>query len=202
MNDNDVIVINTNSPTRYTSIQEKIESLPVFSNFDNSNKLLQTQLPEFDITQILQPEIQKFIKRLKKTMVEYRGLGLSANQCGFKFRMFVMGSDEDQIVCINPTIKEKGDIDDMPEKMREGCLSYPGLFLYVPRYKKILAEYYDEKGKIQTSWFEGLTAHVYQHELDHMNGILYTEHVGPLALKLAKDKREKFIKSLKRRQVK
>lgn len=200
MND-DVIVINTNSPTKIVNQEQRIESLPVFSNFDNSNKVLFESLPEFDVTQIDKPEIQLFIKRLKKTMVDYRGLGLSANQCGYKFRMFVMGSEHEQMVCINPLIKEKGDIDEMPDKMREGCLSYPGLFLYVPRYKKVLAEYHDEMGNIKTQWFEGLTAQVYQHELDHMNGIVYTEHVGPLALKMAKDKRQKFMKTLKRKQA-
>ena len=132
---------------------------------------------------------------MKKTMVDYGGLGLSANQCGYRFRMFVMGSKDEQIVCINPRITDK--FDD-PIKLREGCLSYPGMYLYVPRYKKIEVEYHDENGKLNKEIFEGITAHVFQHELDHMNGIVYTEHVGPLALKMAKDKQSKLVNKIKK----
>jgi len=187
------LVINT-SPTKVVN-KNIIEVLPVFSNFDNKNKFLLERLPEFDVDQVQTMEIQNLIMRLKKTMVDYNGLGLSANQCGYKLRMFVMGSSEEQMVCINPLIKEKyGD----PIKKREGCLSYPGMYLYVPRYEKIEVEFHDENGILQNRIFEGLTAHVFQHELDHMNGIVYTEYVGPLALKMAKDKQVKLIKKIKK----
>ena len=187
------LVINT-SPTRVTQ-PAPIEPLPIFHNFNENVKVLSEQLSEFDVDQITTPEIQTFIKRLKKTMVDNSGLGLSANQCGYKFRVFVMGSPEEQIVCFNPRITEKhGD----PVKMREGCLSYPGLFLYVPRYQKIEVEFNDETGKLRNEIFDGITAHVFQHELDHMNGIVYTEHVGPLALKMAKDKQVKLINRIKK----
>ena len=126
------LVINT-SPTKVVR-EQPIEVLPVFSNFDNSNKFLLEEIPEFDLDELPKQEMQTFIRRLKKTMVDYGGLGLSANQCGYRFRMFVMGSKDEQIVCINPRITDK--FDD-PMKLREGCLSYPGMYLYIPRYKKI-----------------------------------------------------------------
>ena len=187
------LVINT-SPTKVVR-EQPIEVLPVFSNFDSSNKLLLEMIPEFDLNELHKQEMQTFIRRLKKTMVDYGGLGLSANQCGYRFRMFVMGSKDEQIVCINPRITDK--FDD-PMKLREGCLSYPGMYLYVPRYKKIEVEYHDENGKLNKEIFEGITAHVFQHELDHMNGIVYTEHVGPLALKMAKDKQSKLVNKIKK----
>lgn len=187
------LVINT-SPTKVVR-EQPIEVLPVFSNFDSSNKLLLEMIPEFDLNELPKQEMQTFIRRLKKTMVDYGGLGLSANQCGYRFRMFVMGSKDEQIVCINPRITDK--FDD-PIKLREGCLSYPGMYLYVPRYKKIEVEYHDENGKLNKEIFEGITAHVFQHELDHMNGIVYTEHVGPLALKMAKDKQSKLVNKIKK----
>jgi peptide deformylase len=187
------LVINT-SPTKVVR-EQPIEVLPVFSNFDSSNKLLLEMIPEFDLNELHKQEMQTFIRRLKKTMVDYGGLGLSANQCGYRFRMFVMGSKDEQIVCINPRITDK--FDD-PIKLREGCLSYPGMYLYVPRYKKIEVEYHDENGKLNKEIFEGITAHVFQHELDHMNGIVYTEHVGPLALKMAKDKQSKLVNKIKK----
>ena len=187
------LVINT-SPTKVVR-EQPIEVLPVFSNFDSSNKLLLEMIPEFDLNELHKQEMQTFIRRLKKTMVDYGGLGLSANQCGYRFRMFVMGSKDEQIVCINPRITDK--FDD-PIKLREGCLSYPGMYLYIPRYKKIEVEYHDENGKLNKEIFEGITAHVFQHELDHMNGIVYTEHVGPLALKMAKDKQSKLVNKIKK----
>ena len=187
------LVINT-SPTKVVR-EQPIEVLPVFSNFDSSNKLLLEMIPEFDLNELHKQEMQTFIRRLKKTMVDYGGLGLSANQCGYRFRMFVMGSKDEQIVCINPRITDK--FDD-PMKLREGCLSYPGMYLYIPRYKKIEVEYHDENGKLNKEIFEGITAHVFQHELDHMNGIVYTEHVGPLALKMAKDKQSKLVNKIKK----
>ncbi len=187
-NESDVLVINTTAPTRV--VEEPILPLPILS--DGHPKLAE-RMEEFDLSQVMNPEIQKFIKQLKLTMTTYGGLGLSANQCGIRFRMFVMGSDEFQMVCINPNIVETfGE----PEKMREGCLSYPGLYLNVPRYKKIVVEHFDHLGEYNTSTLEGISAQVYQHELDHMNGVVYTNKVGPLALELAKKRQKKLIRKI------
>jgi peptide deformylase len=184
----DFLVINTTAPTRV--VEEPILPLPILS--DGHPKLAE-RMKEFDLSQVMNPEIQKFIKQLKLTMTTYGGLGLSANQCGIRFRMFVMGSDEFQMVCINPNIVETfGE----PEKMREGCLSYPGLYLNVPRYKKIVVEHFDHLGEYNTTTLEGISAQVYQHELDHMNGVVYTNKVGPLALELAKKRQKKLIRKI------
>lgn len=184
----DFLVINTTAPTRI--VEEPILPLPILS--DGHPKLAE-RMEEFDLSQVMNPEIQKFIKQLKLTMTTYGGLGLSANQCGIRFRMFVMGSDEFQMVCINPKIVETfGE----PEKMREGCLSYPGLYLNVPRYKKIVVEHFDHLGEYNTTTLEGISAQVYQHELDHMNGVVYTNKVGPLALELAKKRQKKLIRKI------
>jgi peptide deformylase len=80
--------------------------------------------------------------------------------------------------------------------MREGCLSYPGLYLNVPRYKKIVVEHFDHLGEYKTTTLEGISAQVYQHELDHMNGVVYTNKVGPLALELAKKRQKKLIRKI------
>lgn len=184
----DVLVINTTAPTKVVS--EQILPLPILS--DGHPKLAE-RMEEFDLSQLTRPEIQKFIKQLKLTMTTYGGLGLSANQCGIRFRMFVMGSDDFQMVCINPEIVETiGE----PIKMREGCLSYPGLYLNVPRYNKIVVEHFDEFGNYNTSTLEGISAQVYQHELDHMNGIVYTDKVGSLALEMAKKRQKKLIRKI------
>jgi peptide deformylase len=185
----DFLVINTTAPTRV--VEEPILPLPILS--DGHPKLAE-RMEEFDLSQVMAPEIQKFIKQLKTTMTTYGGLGLSANQCGIRFRMFVMGGADDfQMVCINPKIVETfGE----PEKMREGCLSYPGLYLNVPRYKKITVEHFDHLGEYNTATIDGISAQVYQHELDHMNGVVYTNKVGPLALELAKKRQKKLIRKI------
>jgi peptide deformylase len=188
MNDNDVITINTNSPTKV--VEEVVSILPILA--EGHPKLSQV-MPDFDITQIMQPGIQKFIRQLQKTQAAYSGLGLSANQVGIGFRVFVIG---DGIVCFNPKI-----VATQGEEIRkpEGCLSFPGLNLNVPRYGSIDVEYYDEKANLVTTHFEGLTAQVYQHELDHMNGVVYTQHVKPVALQMARKRQAKVIKKHVRR---
>lgn len=82
--------------------------------------------------------------------------------------------------------------------MREGCLSYPGLFVTVERYKSVDVEFYDENGKLQRHHFEGVTAQCFQHELDHMNGVSFTSRVKPFALQMAREKQKKLIKKITR----
>jgi peptide deformylase len=188
MNDDDILTINTNSPTKI--VEEVISILPILA--EGHSKLSQV-MPEFHITQIMQPEIQKFIRQMRKTQAAYNGLGLSANQVGIGFRMFVIG---DGIVCFNPKI-----VATHGETIRkaEGCLSFPGLYLNVPRYGSIDVEYYDENANLVSTHFDGLTAQVYQHELDHMNGVVYTQHVKPVAMQLARKRQAKVIKKHVRR---
>lgn len=186
------LVIDTGASTKPT--REDILPLPILSD---DHPKLSVPLNEFDVTQIGTPEIQKFIQQLKLTMKTYNGVGLSANQCGFSFRMFVMGAGDFETVCINPRIVDLSE-DAVLVRKREGCLSYPGLFLYVPRYENVQVEYTDESGQVINTWLSGITAQVYQHELDHMNGIVYTEKVGPLAKQMAKKRQAKLIRKIKK----
>ena len=106
--------------------------------------------------------------------------------------MFVLGyEDSFDMVCINPKVLEISEdiIND-----NEGCLSFPGLYLKVKRPSKIKVEYTAEDGKVTQVELTGLTARCYLHELDHMNGVKFTDYVGPLALKIAKEKQQKRIK--------
>ena len=125
----------------------------------------------------------------------YGGLGLSANQCGVFQRVFVIGSDQFQIACINPkVIGVSADL----LKENEGCLSYPGLYLKIERPKTIQVEFTAENGEIKQMELDGLTARCFLHELDHMNGKKFVEHVGPVSLQMAKKKQDKMIKKLVR----
>ena len=137
------------------------------------------------------------VQRLKMTMKKFAGIGLSANQCGVFERVFVMGTDDWQMVCINPKIIKESAIN---TKDPEGCLSFPGFYLKVSRSELIDVEYTTETGEVKRQTLTGISAKCFLHELDHMNGIKFTQHVGPVALKLAKQKQLKLIKKIQRRK--
>ena len=97
---------------------------------------------------------------------------------------------------INPKVIEYG----TNEKGKEGCLSFPGLFLNVDRPEWIVVEYTDENGTVNQTRLEGISARCFLHELDHLNGIKYTTLVKPLALKMARQKANKIVKKIVRGQ--
>lgn len=183
----DILTINTEENV----VQDKIEPLPLY---DDNFSMLEDEIPEY--TELLpNPIMTKLIKRLKMTMKLHGGLGLSANQCGVYERVFVMGYEDNVFACINPKVIEQSS---ELEKSKEGCLSYPGMFLNVPRPKWIIAEYTDENGQRLQTKFEGLTARCFLHELDHMNGVRFVDHVGPVAIRMARQKQTKNIKKMQR----
>lgn len=187
----DVLVINTDE--NKTTIQP--ENYELLELHDENFPLLREKMPEFDLEELKEPEIQAFIKRLKATMNAYSGLGLSANQCGYHMRMFVIGTDQFQIVCVNPKVVWESE---QKVKRKEGCLSFPGLALSIDRPETIKVEYYNENGELKEQTFSGATAQCFLHELDHLNGIRMVDHVKPLALQMARKKQKKIMKMYKR----
>ena len=123
------------------------------------------------------------------------GVGLSANQVGLDMRVFVMGLGETKIAVFNPIIISYSKTEEL---FNEGCLSYPGIMLAIKRPTKITATYQDETGKFIEQDFNGLTARIFQHEYDHMNGTDYTHRASKFKLDFAKkkfeNKRKKIIK--------
>ncbi len=172
---------------------QKVEPLQLFND---NHPMLSKEIPEYKIP-LPNPNMNLLINRLKMTMKKYSGLGLSANQCGVFERVFVIGTEHFQFACINPKI-----IDQSAEMIKEyeGCLSYPALYIKIDRPAWIMASYYNEYGEKMEVKMEGLTARCFQHELDHMNGIKFVEHVGPVALRMAKQKRDKVIKTIIRKR--
>ena len=112
---------------------------------------------------------------LTENMFHHNGVGLSANQIGIKERAFVMISDmesQDTITCFNPKIvKESKEM----VTMEEGCLSYPELFLDIPRPETIVVKYEDEGKELHKIKLTGFIARIFQHEYDHMEGIDFTQ---------------------------
>jgi len=132
----------------------------------------------------------ELVKSMTKIMFENNGIGLASPQVGVLKRLFIMGNSDKLFVCINPTLISGGEsIRDL-----EGCLSFPNLWLHVSRYKQIQARYQDINGNIVETTLEGLIARVYQHELDHLDGVCFDTRVGPVSLDYAKNKRRKKIK--------
>ena len=117
----------------------------------------------------------KLVYTLHENMFHYNGVGLSANQLGIDERVFVMISNmeaQETITCFNPKIiKESKEI----VTMEEGCLSYPELFLDIPRPSSVIVKYEDEGKKIHKERLTGFIARIFQHEYDHMEGIDFTQ---------------------------
>jgi len=139
-------------------------------------------------------ENPKYVDMLSKGMFqlmwEYNGIGLAAPQVGMFLRMFIMGPKEGpHYVCINPEVikvSEKSILD------IEGCLTFRDLWLNISRPEWIDARYQTLDGSIVERRFEGLMARCYLHELDHLNGIVFTSIVSKLKLDMAKKKRLKI----------
>lgn len=126
-------------------------------------------------------------------MKKYGGIGLSANQVGLPFRMFVAGGHPQvdnglSIAMYNPVIISTSEETNM---LKEGCLTFPFIFLSVKRPRKCVIKYEDSDGKLQEASLDGLMSRVCQHEYDHMQGILFTEKVSKLKLDMAKKKAHK-----------
>jgi len=173
--------------------EEIIEPLKVFGE---NHPMLSVAIPEYKEA-IPNPSMKNLVARLKMTMKLYNGIGLSANQCGIFQRVFVIGTEHFQIACINPKVVAKSE---ELSRENEGCLSFPGMFMKVERPTWVDAEFYDETGAFKQIRLEGLTAKCYLHELDHMNGVKFIEHAGPLAIQMARQRQGKLIKQIVRIQ--
>lgn len=130
--------------------------------------------------------LRLLVARMFDLMREHKGVGLAAPQVGMNIRLFVMnptGQPQDDQVYVNPVLNDGEGV----EEDDEGCLSLPGLSVKVERYRtlRILAQ--DAEGKPIDQAESGYLPRIWQHEFDHLNGILLTDRMGPVA-KLANRK--------------
>jgi peptide deformylase len=188
----DTIVFNTEDTLKGDSYA-KTYSIPLFDLVPETHSILKEVMPEFDFTN---PPVNpaEFASSLVETCKKHKGYGLSANQCGFRYRVFVMGADNDYVAFFNPKIINRtGEV-----HMEEGCLSFPMLLLKITRPSYIEVEYQDFEGNTKKTQFTGISSRCFQHELDHMNGIVYTSLSKPLALQMALKKRNKINHLIKK----
>ena len=150
----------------------------------NDERVLSSIVP-FDIEEFKKQEkigITEFCNNMFETMKNYGGIGLSANQVGKPYRLFVMGDNllinkGRKWVCINPEIT---DMSKETIRYKEGCLTFPFLFLDIERPQKIKVKYQNEQLETVEEEFDGIVSRCYQHELDHMYGRVFTELVSKL----------------------
>jgi len=131
---------------------------------------------------------------LKETMIAKRGIGLSANQVGVPYSVFVVGdfNDPDNIVSVfNPKIVYQNEDEQLIE---EGCLSYPGLFIKIKRSGIIRARYSGPDGVVGTVMYDGIPARIFLHEYDHLHGITFHKRATNMRLNQAKKQKVKLDK--------
>lgn len=129
-------------------------------------------------------ELKRMVREMFELMYENNGVGLAANQVDLPYRLFVMNVDADseatdkEMVFINPVItKRKGQAEDS-----EGCLSFPEIWAPVSRSAQVTVEAYDLSGKPVSFEMEGLYARAVQHEIDHLDGVVFPDRLSPTAL--------------------
>ena len=159
----------------------------IFDLVPPGSDILRTKTERFDFTDPPTNPVELY-QNLANTMLEKDGIGLAAVQCGLPYRMFVVHSDP-ILGFFNPVIVDKSDEE---VELEEGCLSYPGVLLKVKRPRKIRIRFADALGEISSRPFDSLTSRIIQHEMDHLDGILFGETVSRLQLEIAIKKAKKM----------
>lgn len=161
----------------------------MFTIVEDDHPALRQELPIFDFAN---PPVDPitFAKELFETMLHNNGIGIAANQCGFPYRVFAIAANPG-IVCFNPRI-----IDQTTEEvsLAEGCLTYPMLFLDIKRPKSIKVRYTEPNGNTVTQKFTGMTARIFLHELDHLNGANFTQRASAIRLEQGRRKQKKLLR--------
>jgi peptide deformylase len=136
---------------------------------NQNDPILTTPCEFFDFAN---PPINPFdlAKDLVKTLYDNNGIGLSANQVGIPYRVFAMRGVPENFVCFNPKLVQPSEMEIILE---EGCLTYPGLLVKIKRPQHIRVRFTTPNGETLTKQFTGMTARIFQHELDQLDGIIF-----------------------------
>lgn len=146
-------------------------------------------------------DVKELSENMFETMYAAQGIGLAAPQIGKSLRMFIADAsplEDEEVgdwkqVFVNPEIiEESGD----EWAFEEGCLSIPDIREEVIRPEKVKINYFDENWVEHTEVFEGMKARIIQHEYDHIEGILFTDHLTPFKKRLLKSKLTNITKGI------
>lgn len=136
--------------------------------------------------------IKSLVPEMTKILETENGAALAANQVGINKRFFLM---KDGRLIINPEIIEMGPL----TKYDEGCLSIPGTWAETQRARQVKVRYKDDSFSDIEIEYNGLDAIAFQHEIDHLDGKLYTDQLKPMKRQLVLNKHRKFLKMRSRR---
>lgn len=125
-------------------------------------------------------ELRATIASMFETMDAAKGVGLAANQVGLARRVAVIDADGHRFAMINPVLVETEGRD----TAEEGCLSIPDIYGDVTRPERVVLEALDAEGRPLRLEASGLTARAIQHEIDHLDGVLFLDHLGPIRRKM------------------
>ena len=137
-----------------------------------------------------QVDPEKLEKQLVENMIYHEGYGLSANQIGIPVQAFSMMLDDKAMVVFNPEILEWSE---ETTYIREGCLSFPGLYVAVERVQAIA-----DVGEEQGGSLQDMSAKIFQHEMEHMEGKLFIDNVSGFKMKSAMKKRRIYLKRIEK----
>ena len=153
-----------------------------------ASQVLREPPPEFDFKN--PPEDPKEIeKNMAEAMEKFGGIGLSANQVGLPYKMFVMKTaDKGTVGFFNGKITRASQETEM---MKEGCLTFPFVFLSITRPRKVVVKYEDENGDLKEGHLDGMFSRIFQHEHDHTLGRTFVEGVSKMKLDRAHENAEK-----------
>ena len=148
------------------------------------------------------PELKQLVANMFETMYHSEGVGLAAPQIGKSIQLVVIDGNvlaenfpeckDLKLTIINPELEVIEDED--PVTREEGCLSLPGLSENVKRYEHVKLNWLDEDLKPHSAEFKGFASRIIQHELDHLEGEVYTDHVSPIRKQLIKSKLNNIAK--------
>lgn len=183
---------------KINTLSQTIRPYEIYELVKSNDPILRKVCEPFDFSN---PPIDPihFASSLFETMFQNGGLGLSASQVGFPYRVFVLGYDNsNKQVFFNPEIVEMSK--EMDDHL-EGCLSFKHLFFKIIRPREITVKYQHVNGQWKEDKFVGLTARCIQHEMDHLDGVCFTERVGKTTLMMAREKERKRNKKVSRNAI-
>jgi peptide deformylase len=130
------------------------------------------------LVEAVTPQIRRLVNDMIETMYDEVGIGLAAPQVGVSVRLMVVGDEEGRgvQVLVNPAITAQGGT----VTAEEGCLSLPGIFAPVTRSEWVTLQAQDLEGKPVTITARGLRSRVFQHEIDHLDGVLFIDRLEPV----------------------
>lgn len=158
----------------------------MYTLIEEASKVLRTPPAPFDFES--REDAKEIEEKLSESMDKFGGIGLSANQVGLDARVFVMRTQDGNKAFFNPEITKVSQETDL---LKEGCLSFPDIYLMIKRPRVCEMKYQDSEGNEHSTMLDGIGARCAQHEIDHLNGIVFLQRASKLKLERALKSRPK-----------